>query len=64
MKALFTSVKAYAVFAAKPHLFRTSEPFQLGANSENGGVFVSLVSGSSKQFAARVEQFGGCIVSE
>lgn len=64
MRALFNSVKEYAVFAAKPHLFRVSDAYQLGENSANGGVWVDLISGKESQFRARVEQFGGCIVSE
>jgi hypothetical protein len=64
MKALFSSVKQYAVFAARPHLFRTGEPYQLGANCANGGVYVELVSGKESNFRARVEQFGGVILAQ
>lgn len=64
MKALFNSAKEYAVFAAKTHLFRVSEPYQLGANCANSGVYVELVSGKESQFKSRVEQFGGVILTQ
>lgn len=63
MKALFNSVRDYAVFAAKPHLFAIGEPYQLGVNCANSGVYVELVSGKETEFARRVEQFGGVILN-
>lgn len=64
MKALFNSVKEFAVFAAKPHLFRIGEPYQLGTNCANSGVYVELVSGKESNFKSRVEQFGGVILTQ
>lgn len=62
MKALFNSVKSYAVFASKPQQFIVGEPYQLGAISKNGGVFVELISGKESLFRSRVEQFGGVVL--
>ena len=63
MKALFSSVKSYAVFASKPHLFRAGEPYQFGESCANSGVYVDLISGNAENFISRVEQFGGFIVN-
>jgi hypothetical protein len=62
MKAMFSNVKAFAVFNSKPHLFSYGQPYQLGTACVNSAVFVELTRGDSKKFSSRVEQFGGVVL--
>jgi len=62
MIAMFDSVKDFAVFNSKPHLFHYSQPYQMGANGANLPVYVKLVSGDESQFQRRVEQFNGLVM--
>ena len=59
VSAMFTDVRQFAIFNAKPHLFTVSKPSQTGTSDANSPVFISLVSGCGAEFAARVGQFGG-----
>ena len=62
MKAMFDTVMEFAKFNAVPHLFRYSDPYQLGCNDANCAVFVALVAGNADEFARRVRQFGGVVL--
>lgn len=64
MKAMFTSVKEFAVFNCKPHLFTCGQPFQIGETCAESSVYVELVAGSEVEFSARVQQFGGVVLRD
>lgn len=64
MIAMFTNVKAFAVFNAKPHLFSYGEPYQFAGEGKDEPVFVDLVDGDAQQFCARVEQFDGLVLGK
>lgn len=65
MKAMFNTVKDFAIFNAKPHLFTFGEPYQIGGDTgKDGAVFVELRSGCKAMFASRVDQFGGVVLAE
>lgn len=59
MKAMFNTVKEFAVFNSKPHLFNFGEPYQAFCEGEDEPVYIDFISGSEEQFKSRVEQFGG-----
>lgn len=59
MKAMFNTVKEFAVFNSKPHLFTFGEPYQSIFEGEDEPVYIDFISGSEDQFKSRVEQFGG-----
>lgn len=61
-KAMFKTVKEFAVFNSKPHVFSYSSPYQIFSFGANQEVFINLESGCEKLFSKRVEQFGGILI--
>ena len=62
MIAMFDSLKDFAVFNSKPHLFQYGTPYQMGSNGANLPVYVKLVVGDEESFEYRVRQFGGIVI--
>lgn len=62
MIAMFDSVKDFAIFNSKPHLFQYGDPYQMGANDVNLPVYVRFLSGNELQFKRRAEQFNGLVM--